>query len=152
MPPVSFKYLTPGKYTLAAEIADVPCVMTSHTIEHARKKAVVPPTVRIDRRSNRPCYVINGREKVDTMEYLISDPPPSPWALQQAEQAYFAGVKGIRVRLIFRFTPDGKVTFDEIDSAMQSILARMPGANLMIHVSVTDPGPHFRARYPEEGI
>ena len=86
------------------------------------------------------------------MEYLISDPPPSPWALQQAAQAYAAGVKGIRVRLIFRFTPDGKVIFDEIDSAMQSILARMPEANLMIHVSVTDPGPQFRVRHPEEGI
>ena len=152
LPPVSFKYLTPGKYILAAETDDVPCEMASQTIIHSRKKAVVPPTVRIDRSGNRPFYVINGREKVDTMEYLISDPPPSPWALQQAAQAYSAGVKGIRVRLIFRFTPDGKVTFDEIDSAMQSILARMPEANLMIHVSVTDPGPQFRGRYPEEGI
>ena len=152
LPPVSFKYLTPGKYVLAAETDDVPCEMTSRTIIHTRKKAVVPPTVRIDRSGSRPFYVINGREKADTMEYLISDPPPSPRALQQAAQAFAAGVKGIRVRLIFRFTPDGKVTFDEIDSAMQSILARMPEANLMIHVSVTDPGPQFRARYPQEGI
>lgn len=152
LPPVYFKHLTNGKYTLIAEVEDTKCQIKKYEITHLRKKAITLPTVKIDYSQNRPIYVINGKEKAETMEYLLSDPPPSPAAIQQAINAYNNGIKGIRFRLIFRFDQNLKVTFAEIDSAMLSFLTRCPDANLMLHVSVTDPGPKFRSRYPEEGI
>ena len=120
LPPVYFRYFTPGKYTLEAEVENMPCLIGAKSFRHIKKQAVVPPRTVIDRSGKRPVYVINGHEKVSTMEYLLSDPPPSPWAIRQALNACSSGIKGIRLRLIFRFTPEGKVTFDEIDSAALS--------------------------------
>ena len=152
LPAVYFKHLTHGKYKLIAEVENTYCKIANFEINHLRKTPITLPTVKIDRSKNRPVYIINGKEKVETMEYLISDPPPSAHAIEQAINAYNNGIKGIRFRLIFRFDKNNKVTFDEIDSAILSFLSRCPDANLMLHVSVTDPGPQFRSRYPEEGI
>jgi hypothetical protein len=152
LPKVFFSHLTNGKYQLVAEVENTPCQINPVTITHLRKTATTLPTVKIDFSQNRPTYIINNKEKVETMEYLLSDPPPSSEAIQQAINAYNYGIKGIRLRLIFRFDKNNQVTFEEIDSAILSILSRCPDANLMLHVSVTDPGPSFRSRYPEEGI
>lgn len=147
-----FAYLNPGKYTVTAAVDGVPCQLPEYTINHTRQSQTALPQVKIDRSGNRPQYIINGTEKVNTMEYLGSDPPLSQFAYRQIFNAIDNGIDGIRLRVIFRFDEQNKVDFKEVDEALQTILMRRPGTNIMFHVSVTDPGPKWRGAHPEEGI
>ena len=88
----------------------------------------------------------------DTMELLLGENSDRAVYSRQVDHAVQAGIKGIRLRIIFRFHPDGTIDFREIDEMIQSILLRHPQVNLMLVVSVTDPGPQWRTRHPEEGI
>ena len=151
-PKLTFRYLNPGNYHLEAELDGIPCKITDYTFKHIGKKEVSLPSVILDTKGMRPHYVINGNEKVDTMEFLFHEGPHSLNHYRQIENAIQAGVKGIRLRVVFRFDQDGKIHFRETDEMMQSILLRHPEINLMLVVSVTDPGPSWRVNHPEEGI
>ena len=148
-----FRYLTPGRDRLHLEVNDRPVELAGNTEFHHRNHAPVGlPKVEIDFSGARPEYVIDGKERVGTAEHLSGDPKLAPKAFNQIINAVDAGVKGVRLRLIFRFTTGNKVDFSELVEAMESVLLRKPEVNLMIHVSVTDPGFKFRLLNPAEGI
>ena len=153
LPKLTLRHLSAGTYDVTARIDGVPVRQERYSFTHTRHSPVALPTVRIDRSGSRPCYIVNDTEVAETMEYLASDPPLSLSAFRQIFNAVDNGISGIRIRVIFRFAPDGKQQdFNEMDSAIQTILLRAPHVNLMFHVSVTDPGPKWRRNHPEEGI
>ena len=152
LPRLTLRYLSAGTYDVTAEIDGVPVKQEKRVFTHERRSAVVLPTVRVDRSGSRPCYIVNGTEVAEPMEYLASDPPLSPSAFRQIFNAVDSGISSIRLRVIFRFTPEEKPDFGIVDSEIQTVLLRAPHANIMLHVSVTDPGPGWRQNHPEEGI
>ena len=152
LPRLTLRYLSAGIYDVTAEIDGVPVKQEKRVFTHERRSAVVLPTVRVDRSGSRPCYIVNGTEVAEPMEYLASDPPLSPSAFRQIFNAVDNGISSIRLRVIFRFTPEEKPDFGIVDSEIQTVLLRAPHVNLMLHVSVTDPGPGWREKHPEEGI
>ena len=152
LPQLTLRHLSPGRYQLSAEVDGVPVRMPESRFLHERHSPVVPPTATVNRNDGHPYYMINGTEAADAMEYLASDPPLSLSAFRQIFHAVDHGIRSIRLRVIFRFTPEEKQDFSEMDGAIQTILLRAPQVNLMLHTSVTDPGPRWRANHPEEGI
>ena len=151
-PQISLRYLTPGNYQIEAELDGVRCGTNSKSFTHIRKTSFTLPSVTLNTQRLRPYYQINGTEKADTMELLLGENSDRAVYSRQVDHAVQAGIKGIRLRIIFRFHPDGTIDFREIDEMIQSILLRHPQVNLMLVVSVTDPGPQWRTRHPEEGI
>lgn len=151
LPRLTLKYLTPGSYSVVARVNGEAVTSGNLKLEHRNsQKNFVLPEVKIDRSGFRPRYILNG-EMIDSMEYLSSDPPLKPDMINYVDQAAQA-VPVLAYRLIFRFTPDGKVDYSELDSAIQSMLLRHPGKAFFVHVSVTDPLAGYRRNHPQEGI
>lgn len=150
---VYFKYLNPGSYQVTAKINGQSYPLAKTEFTHRRKSGVAGlPQVKIDFSKARPAYIINGKERVGTAEFLLGDPPETINSIASAVNALKKGVPGIRLRLIFRFDDNGKVDFSNYTETMLSLLLRYPETNLMFHVSITDPGRGFRSVNPQEGI
>lgn len=151
LPKLTLKYLTPGVYDLVAKVDGAVVNSGDLKLEHRNaQKSFVLPEVKIDRSGFRPRYVING-EVINSMEYLSSDPPLNFDHIKYVDQAAQA-VPVLAYRLIFRFGPDGKVDYSELDSAIMSLLLRHPEKAFFVHVSVTDPLAGYRRNHPQEGI
>ncbi|MCI5779560.1 MAG: beta-galactosidase [Lentisphaeria bacterium] len=152
LPQLTLRHLSPGRYQLSAEVDGVPVRMPEQRFLHERHSPVKPPVVAVHRNDGHPYYMINGTEVAEAMEYLMSDPPLSLSAYRQIFHAVDHGIRSIRLRVIFRFTPEGGTDFRELDGMLQTVLLRAPEVNVMLHTSVTDPGPRWRENHPEEGI
>ena len=151
LPKITLKYLTPGVYDLVAKVDGAVVNSGNLQLEHRNsQKSFVLPEVKIDRSGFRPRYVING-ETINSMEYLSSDPPLNFDHIKYVDQAAQA-VPVLAYRLIFRFGPDGKVDYSELDNAIMSLLLRHPEKAFFVHVSVTDPLAGYRRNHPQEGI
>ena len=151
LPLLHLRFLPSGNYRLEATLDGVPCVLSPNpAIRHGNALASNLPQSRAILAGMRPAYRL-GDEELGTMEYLLSDPPADDNALRYASQ--MADIMPVTTaRLIFRYHPDGSLDFSELDNILQTILLRHPRQAISLHVSVTDPGPSWRERHPEEGI
>ena len=150
--PLHLRFLPTGDYQVVATLNGVPCKISSPDHFHHRQGSVAGlPKVQILRGGWRPSYQLNEKETIGTMEYLLSDPPANDDALRYACQ--MAEIMPVTTaRVIFRFHEDGTPNFSETDNILQSILLRHPRQAISLCVSVTDPGPKWRERHPDEGI
>ena len=151
-PPLHLRFLPTGNYQVEATLNGVPCKMLSNNHFHHQQGAIAGlPKAQVLLSGLRPAYLLNGKETVGTMEYLLSDPPANDDAIRYACQ--MADVMPVTtVRVIFRFHEDGTPNFSETDNILQSVLLRHPQQAISLCVSVTDPGPRWRERHPDEGI
>ena len=150
--PLYMRFLPTGDYRVVATLDGVPCQMLSaDRIHHQRRWGNGLPKVQTRLDGLRPAYLLNGQESIGTMEYLLSDPPANDDAIRHAcQMADFMPVTTARV--IFRYHEDGTPDFSEMDNILQSVLLRNPNQAISLCVSVTDPGPKWRERHPDEGI
>ena len=150
--PLHLRFLPTGDYIIEATLDGVPCkILSSGTFHHRQGPVAGMPKAQVLPGGLRPAYLINGKETIGTMEYLLSDPPANDDAIRYACQ--MAEIMPVTTaRVIFRFHEDGTPDFSETDNILQSVLLRHPQQAISLCVSVTDPGPRWRERHPDEGI
>ncbi len=151
-PPLHLRFLPTGDYQVEAMMDGTPCKMlSSNKFQHKQGAVAGLPKAQVLLSGLRPAYQLNGKETIGTMEYLLSDPPANDNAIRYACQ--MADIMPVTTaRVIFRFHADGTPDFSETDNILQSVLLRHPQQAISLCVSVTDPGPRWRERHPDEGI